>query len=322
MKLFYECVFEYERHPANKECKFIDFRDDGFEVRAHIGLVEGDSAKDKKQHLLDVWNGRIEAPSRFCVESTVTAEDEWLHSFYYFNDEIPTEEDFEKAIGDYLSFEFSMVMQNREYLFKENNEMEDYMKEMMSKKFSQYKTYAPKAFEECMIDFRSKKWEPFPVPDIFEEIQRGKRLKNADHIAGIVPYVSSTAMNNGVDDFIVASKGTRVFSNCISLANSGSVGSAFYEPFRFVASDHITHLSLKNANMYMYLFLISVLEKQKSNFNFNREINDQRIKRMRIMLPVDGDGNPDYAFMEQYGKMLVAKKYKQYLDYLDCRKSI
>ena len=113
-----------EPHPADKQCKFIDFRDDGFEVRAHVGLVEGDSAKDKKQHLLDVWNGKIEAPSKFCVESTVTAEDEWLHSFYYFNDEVPTEEDFERAIGDYLSFEFSMIMQNREYLFKETDEDE------------------------------------------------------------------------------------------------------------------------------------------------------------------------------------------------------
>lgn len=107
----------HESHPADKICKFIDFRDDGYEVRAHIGLVEGDSAKDKKQHLLDVWFGRTEAPSKFCVESTAQADDEWLHSFYYFNDEIPTEADFEKAIGDYLSFEFSMVMQNREYLF-------------------------------------------------------------------------------------------------------------------------------------------------------------------------------------------------------------
>ena len=107
----------HEPHPVDKICKFIDFRDDGYEVRAHVGLVEGDSAKDKKQHLLDVWFGRIEAPSKFCVESTSQADDEWLHSFYYFNDEIPTETDFEKAIGDYLSFEFSMVMQNREYLF-------------------------------------------------------------------------------------------------------------------------------------------------------------------------------------------------------------
>lgn len=107
----------HEPHDPQKVCKFIDFRDDGYEVRAHVGLIEGDSAKDKKQHLLDVWFDRAETPSKFCVESTVQADDEWLHSFYYFNDEIPTDADFEKAVGDYLTFEFSMVMQNREYLF-------------------------------------------------------------------------------------------------------------------------------------------------------------------------------------------------------------
>lgn len=109
----------HEPHPKDKVCKFIDFRNDGYEVRANVGLVEGDSAKDKRQHLLDVWFGRVEAPSKFCVESTVEPDDEWLHSFYYFNDEIPTDADFEKSIGDYLTFEFSMVMQNREYLFEE-----------------------------------------------------------------------------------------------------------------------------------------------------------------------------------------------------------
>ena len=113
-----------EPHPADKKCKFIDFREDGYEVRAHIGLVEGDSAKDKRKHLLDVWNGKVEAPTKFCVESTVKAKDEWLHSFYYFNDEIPTDADFEKAIGDYLTFEFSMIMQNREYLFEEDDKSE------------------------------------------------------------------------------------------------------------------------------------------------------------------------------------------------------
>lgn len=46
---------------------------------------------------------------------------------------------------------------------------------------------------------------------MFQNIQRGKRLKNAEHVPGIVPYVSSTANNNGVDDYIEATKGTRVF---------------------------------------------------------------------------------------------------------------
>ena len=33
-----------EPHHEIKVCKFIDFHDDGYEVRAHIDLVEGDSA--------------------------------------------------------------------------------------------------------------------------------------------------------------------------------------------------------------------------------------------------------------------------------------
>ena len=110
----------HKPHPANKECKFIDFKDDGFKVAPHVGLVETEYAKDKKQHLLDVWFNRIEAPTKFCVKSTVEASDEWLHAFYYFNDEIPTEEDFDKTIADYLTFEFSMIAQGRSYLF--NNE--------------------------------------------------------------------------------------------------------------------------------------------------------------------------------------------------------
>lgn len=107
-----------EPHPSDKVCKFINFEDDGYKVAPHIGLLETESAKDKKQHLLDVWFDRIDSETKFCVKTTVEAGDEWLHSFYYFNDEIPTEADFERSIGDYLSFEFSMIMQNREYLFE------------------------------------------------------------------------------------------------------------------------------------------------------------------------------------------------------------
>ena len=109
-----------EPHPANKECKFINFENDGYKVAPHIGLIETESAKDKKQHLLDVWFDRIEADTKFCVKTTIEATDEWLHSFYYFNDEIPTDADFDKTVGDYLSFEFSMIMQGRKYLFEED----------------------------------------------------------------------------------------------------------------------------------------------------------------------------------------------------------
>ena len=164
-----------------------------------------------------------------------------------------------------------------------------------------------------------REWKDFAVPYVFQNIQRGKRLKKANHISGIVPYVSSTANNNGVDAYIEAIKGTRVFENCISLANSGSVGTAFYEPFAFVASDHVTSLKRENTSQYVYLFLTAVLEQQKSNFDFNREINDLRIKKMRIMLPVDDNDEPDYQFMEDYMKELMVAKRKQYQEYVEQR---
>lgn len=111
-----------EQHPKSKECKFINFENDGYKVAPHIGLIETESAKDKRQHLLDVWFDRIEAETKFCVTSTVEAEDEWLHSFYYFNDDIPLQTEFNKTVGDYLSFEFSMIMQDRQYLFKSEDD--------------------------------------------------------------------------------------------------------------------------------------------------------------------------------------------------------
>lgn len=106
-------------HRKDHVCKFINFEDDGYEVSKHVGLLETASAKDKRQHLLDVWFDRIEAETKFCVKTTVEAEDEWLHSFYYFNDEIPTEKDFENTMADYLTFEFNMIAHGRGYLFEE-----------------------------------------------------------------------------------------------------------------------------------------------------------------------------------------------------------
>ncbi len=104
-------------HSKTKKAKFINFENDGYIVSKHVGLIDDGSAKDKKQHLLDVWNEEIEAPTRFCVYTTVEDTDEWLHSFYYFNDEIPSDEDFEKTIADYLTFEVNMITHGRGYLF-------------------------------------------------------------------------------------------------------------------------------------------------------------------------------------------------------------
>lgn len=167
-----------------------------------------------------------------------------------------------------------------------------------------------------LIPLKDKRWKSFFVVDVFDTIQRGKRLKTADHVAGSVPYVSSSALNNGVDNFVSNDKGVRKFSDCLSLANSGSVGTTFYEPFEFVASDHITHLKNEEFNKYHYLFLATMTSRLSQKYNFNREINDKRISREIILLPLNDEGVPDYEYIEQYSKNLLYKKLQSYINFV------
>lgn len=168
-----------------------------------------------------------------------------------------------------------------------------------------------------MKQLKDVKWKAFELYRVFPLIQRGKRLKNGDHIVGKMPYVSSSAQNNGVDDFVSNDENVRIFNNCISWANSGSVGEAFYHPYHFVASDHVTELKMIAPNKYVYLFITASLEKQRGKYSFNREIKDARISREKILLPTSDGESPDYAFMEQYMRSIEKEllgRYKRYCE--------
>lgn len=292
----------HEPHDADKVCKFIDFRDDGYEVRAHVGLVEGDSAKDKKQHLLDVWNGRAEAPSKFCVESTVKPEDEWLHSFYYFNDEIPTDADFEKAIGDYLTFEFSMVMQNREYLFEGGDDIAE----------------LGEVAEIPALD--EKEWKPIFISSMFELV-RGRENNMAMLEDGDTPLISAKANNNGLKGFVHNPKKI-IAGQCITLNNDGDGGAglAYYQPANMALDSHVTALvPLIDMSAFVMLFIAKCISGLHGFFGHGLSISNPRAKRLRIMLPVTDSGEPDYKYMEQYAKNMMLRKYQQYLTFLQQR---
>ena len=169
------------------------------------------------------------------------------------------------------------------------------------------------------LKLTDREWSEFYFSDVFTHIQRGKRLKKDDHIEGTIPYVSSTATNNGIDGFIGNKEKVRVFSNCISLANSGSVGSAFFQKFEFVASDHVTSLQKEGINEYVYLFMLPIISRLSEKYSFNREINDLRISRERLMLPIKVDGTPDWAFMEAYMKQVEEEHLSEVLPILEAR---
>ncbi len=203
--------------------------------------------------------------------------------------------------------------------------MEDYTKELIEKKKAQYRAYAEKMIKSMdeTLYISSKKWQSFIISDIFE-IKPGKRLVAANSTEGERPFIGALDNNNGIARF-VSNDNVSKDKNVLGVNYNGNgMVIGFYHPYECIFSDDVKRFHLKHYpdNEYVLLFMKALILKQKSKFGYLYKFNADRMAHTSIMIPVDDNGNPDYAFMEQYGKMLVARKYQQYLDYLDSRKNI
>ncbi|NVF11462.1 restriction endonuclease subunit S [Anaerococcus sp. AGMB00486] len=197
--------------------------------------------------------------------------------------------------------------------------MEDYIKQEqkdIAQKVIDY--YEQKMLETSfdLVGLEDVEWKEFNFNDVFRKIQRGKRLKKDDHIDGNTPYISSTSLNNGLDGFIGNYENLRKFNNNITLANSGSVGSCFYHEYEYIASDHVTSLTLDKADKYIYLFMATIVKRLEEKYSFNREINDKRIKNEKFILPTDKNGEPNWAYMSKFMQKIEAENLQKVLEYI------
>ena len=95
-------------HPEDKKVAFINFKEDGYKVRQHLGVMGDGNEKSRRKHLLSVLNDGTPDDTSFIVRSEATATDEWQHSYFYFNDQPPTYDDFLKTVADYVSWQVDM----------------------------------------------------------------------------------------------------------------------------------------------------------------------------------------------------------------------
>jgi len=195
--------------------------------------------------------------------------------------------------------------------------MEDYIKKEMKAQSQKVITYYENKLSKLgyeLLDLEVE-WKEFFFKDIFKEIKRGKRLTKSNQVDGIIPYVSSTSINNGVDNFIGNNENVRMYSKNLSLANSGSVGSCFYHHYEYVASDHVTALSLEKSDEYIYKFMSAIISRLEEKYSFNREINDKRISREKLFLPVDKNGEPHWEYMSNFVKKLEKENIEKILNF-------
>lgn len=161
-------------------------------------------------------------------------------------------------------------------------------------------------------------WKPTHLSDVFDVVERGRRIVSAKHIEGDRPLVSSMGSNNGVTGFVGNEKGVRIFSDCLTVANGGaSAGKCYYHPYEFVASDHVTHAECDAMDEDSSQSLAVCLTKALTGkFSFSHEIKDEHLPRERVMMPVDDRDNPDWLAMASITRGLRGKMLGRYREYL------
>ncbi|WP_426461629.1 restriction endonuclease subunit S [Mycoplasma hafezii] len=157
-------------------------------------------------------------------------------------------------------------------------------------------------------------WKEFFLSEICE-IRSGIRLTKSEMNDGEIPFIGATEFNNGITSFI-SNTNESLDSNILGVNYNGSVCDSFYHPYQCVFSDDVKRLSFINPsaqNKYCYLFLKQMITQQKIKYKYGYKFNAERMKKQKIMLPVDENNNVNYVFMESFMKV---KELKLILSYL------
>lgn len=153
------------------------------------------------------------------------------------------------------------------------------------------------------MKLNTQDWKWFVVNDLFD-VQAGKYHYSSEYEEGKTPYLSATAINNGVGDFINLSP---EFSG--GVLTTEKVGcTAFYQPKPFCATSDVNIIKRKDGkeiNQYVGLFLASIIDFNESyRWTYGRQCRVNDTQKIRIKLPVTPSGEPDWKFMEDYIKSL------------------
>ena len=90
----------------------------------------------------------------------------------------------------------------------------------------------------------------------------------------------------------------------------------FVQQYPFFTGTKVNTLHHKDGvSLGSYKFIAQCLEMHKSKYSYSYTSNSTRLKRQKIMLPMNQENQPDYEYMENYIKKLEYKKLNNYLTY-------
>lgn len=166
-----------------------------------------------------------------------------------------------------------------------------------------------------MLQLNDKEWGVFRIDEI-ADIYTGKDIYADQRTNGNTPYVTSSGVNNGIGYF-VGNTNSSMASNAISVNRNGTVGMAFYHRYPALYSNDCRRIVLKESDdPETQLFIAQAIAEQRSAFSYSRKLGSARLACLRIMLPIDESGSPDYSYMHDYIRNKIQNDINSYRVYL------
>ncbi len=197
--------------------------------------------------------------------------------------------------------------------------MEAFMKQKEQEKFQEYNDYISKRIKD-LKDFKAvmaieeKEFGEFEISALFDT-KIGKSIdgNKVNKSKGKTAYITRKETNNGLDGFINYDKAylNKSFP-VITIGNE--TAEPFVQKYSFFTGTKVNILqSKKKVSDFVLTFIVTSLRQHKSKYSYSFTVNSTRLKKQKILLPVNDQNEPDYDYMENYMKQLEYNKLNKYL---------
>ena len=168
------------------------------------------------------------------------------------------------------------------------------------------------------FSLNDREWGEFLISQLFN-VTIGKTIdgNKVDKNSGQYAYITRKETNNGLDGFVTEDINL-LYKQYPTITIGNETAKPYVQMFPFFTGTKVNILLPKTTISKLSLFFIArSLEMHKEKYSYSFTINSTRLKKQIIKLPITPNGEPDYAFMENFIKERMYHKLKQYNDYLD-----
>lgn len=151
-------------------------------------------------------------------------------------------------------------------------------------------------------------WHEFRLDELFTLV-KGSRLKSTDRVPGPIPYVGASSFNNGITHYISNNECIHP-GGVLTVCYNGPVGTTFYQPTQFWATDDVNVLYPKaHMPMEVLLFIAPMIEKIGANYAYTDKWKIDDMAASKIRLPVTASKDPDFDYIKsRMGDLLLRQE--------------